>query len=154
SSDPAWVNVATNLDALSDVTVASPQTYDALVYGVTAGQWTRQRPRYVIGSFTPGLLTANQNLLFHRVSKAVTIPANFGAYLAHASEAGGSTVATNSTTVTLARALVTSPTTFANIGSVTFAAGSANGTWSTQAAISLAQGDIIRVRAPATPDPS
>lgn len=152
--DPSWIAIGTTLDGLTDVTVTSPQTYDALVYGVTAGQWTRTRPRYVIGCYTPGVMTASQDLLFHRVSKAVTIPANFGAYLGHASAAGGAAVATNSTVVTLAKALAASPTTFSNIGSITFAAGSANGTWSTQAAITFAQGDVLRVRGPTTPDPS
>ena len=154
SSNPSWITVGTTLDGLSDVTVTSPQTYDALVYGVTAGQWTRTRPRYVIGCYTPGTMTADQDLLFHRTSKAITIPANFGAYLGHSSAAGGSAVATNSTVVTLAKALAASPTTFSNVGSITVAAGSANGTWSTQAAITFATGDVLRVRGPATPDPN
>lgn len=154
AGDPSWIAVATNLDGLSDVTVTSPQQYDQLVYGVTAGQWTRQRPKYNIGSYNPGVMAANQNLLFHRFSKGVTIPANFGGYLGHASEAGGGTAPINSTVITLARAAATTPATFTNVGTVTFAAGSLTPTFSVQAAIVFNQGDILRVRAPATADPA
>jgi hypothetical protein len=153
-ADPAWAGVATNLDGLTDVTVTSPQAFDTLVYGVTAGTWTNQRRLYNVSAYTPGVMSASQNLLFHRFSKGATIPANFGNYLGHASEASGSIAPTNSTTITLARAPSGSPTAFTNVGSLTFAAGSLNPTWSTQAVIAFAAGDILRVRGPATPDPS
>jgi hypothetical protein len=98
------------------------------------------------------MAAASQNLLYHRFSKAVTLPANLGAYLGHTSEAGGAVAATASTTVTLARALAGTPTTFAAVASVAIGAGSVNGVFSTQAAISFAQGDILRAQGPATPD--
>ena len=82
----------------------------------------------------------------------MTVPANFGAYQGHVSEAGGSAATTGSATITIARAPVATPTIFTTIGSVAFAAGTLTGTFSTQAATNLAQGDIIRVRGPATAD--
>jgi hypothetical protein len=154
SADPTWAGVATNLDGLSDVTAPSPAQYDMLVYGVTAGQWTNQRRPYHVASFTPGTMVANQSLLFHKFSKGATIPANFGAYLGHASQASGSTATTATTVITFARALAASPTSFTNVGTVTFAAGTITATWSTQAAIAFAAGDVLRVRGPATPDVS
>jgi len=99
-------------------------------------------------------MSPNQNLLFHKVSKNVTVPANFGAYQGHSSEAGGSAATTGSVTITLARAAAAAPTSFASIGSITFAAGTLTGTFSTQAATNLGTGDIVRVRGPATADPT
>jgi hypothetical protein len=84
----------------------------------------------------------------------VTLPANLGAYLGHTTEAGGSAAATGSTAITLARALAGTPTTFSTVATITFAAASVTGSMSTQAAISFAQGDILRVRGPASPDPT
>ena len=69
--------------------------YDQLVF--VGGAWTNQRPRYILGCFVPGVMTSMQLLLLHRVTKAITIPANFGAYLGHLSEARGTANATGST---------------------------------------------------------
>jgi hypothetical protein len=161
SGDPRWATVtggsgggATNLDGLSDVTLTTPAAYDQLVFDGATSQWLNQRAKYIVGSYAPGTPTANQNLLFHRFSKAVTIPANAGTYLGHVSEAAGSVAATASTVVTIAKALSGTPTTFAGVATITFAAGSAVGTFATSGGttVTFAQGDILRLQAAATPD--
>jgi hypothetical protein len=83
----------------------------------TGGKWTAAPAapgKYVVGCFVPGTLTASQALLVHRVSKAVTLPANFAAYAGYASQAGGTAAATASTVITVARALAASPTGFSD----------------------------------------
>jgi hypothetical protein len=147
TADPTWVNAGGN------VVTTSPVAQDTLAYNPASGHFENVRPKYVIGAYTPGtMVAASQNLLYHKFSKTVTIPANLGAYLGHTTEAGGSTAATASTAVVLARALAGTPTTFATVATITFAAGSVTGSMSTQAAIGFAQGDILRVRGPASPD--
>jgi hypothetical protein len=148
AGDPSWT---TNGGA--NIVITAPHAQDILSYNPSSGKFENVRPRYVIGAYVPGrMAAASQNLLYHRFSKAVTLPANLGAYLGHTSEAGGAVAATASTTVTLARALAGTPTTFAAVASVAIGAGSVNGVFSTQAAISFAQGDILRAQGPATPD--
>lgn len=146
-ADPSWAAMAD-----SRLQLSAPATGDVLVYNAATGTFQNQRPKYNIGAYVPGTMTPNQNLLFHKVSKNVTVPANFGAYQGHASEAGGSAAATGSTAITVARAPVATPATFTSIGTITFAAGSLTGTFSTQPATNLAQGDILRFRGPATAD--
>jgi hypothetical protein len=144
-TDPSWT-------AAGGGSIPAGAENDQIVY--VSGAWTAQRPRYVVACYVPGLMTASQNLLHHRFSKAVTIPANAGAYLGHASEAAGSVTATGLTVVTLAKAISPSPTSFSDVGTITFAAGAAVGTFATSggAAVTFAQGDILRVRGPGTPD--
>jgi hypothetical protein len=141
---------STNGGAL--LNIVSPAAQDTLSYNSSSGKFENIRPRYHIGTYVPGLMGSSQNLLFHRFSKAVTLPANFGTYQGHISEAAAGSAATASTTITIARANSGTPTTFANVASITFAAGAVLGTFSTQAAITFAQGDIIRIRGPATAD--
>ena len=150
AGDPSWIT-----NGGGTISITTPHAQDTLSYNTSSGKFENVRPRYVVGAFTPGtMLAANQNLLFHKFSKAVTIPANLGAYLGHTTEAGGSVAATASTAITLARAAAGSPTTYATVATITFAAASVTGSMSTQAAISFAQGDILRLRGPASPDPT
>jgi hypothetical protein len=115
--------------------------------------WATIALKYVVGCFVPGLMTASQILLVHRFSKAVTLPANFGAYGGYASQASGTANATASTVVTASRALAASPTTFSNVGTVTFAAGGTVPTFvTTSGAVAFAQGDLLRLSGPATAD--
>jgi hypothetical protein len=147
SADPTW-----NANGGALLNIVSPAAQDTLSYNSSSGKFENVRPRYHVGAYVPGLMSTSQNLLFHRVSKAITIPANFGAYLGHVSEAAAGAAATASTVITIAKALSGTPTTFTNVASITFAAGAVLGTFSTQAAITFAQGDIIRIRGPATAD--
>jgi hypothetical protein len=148
TADPSWVT-----NGGGNIGIASPAAQDTLAYNPASGRFENVRPKYVIGAYTPGVMAAaSQNLLYHKFSKAVTLPANLGTYLGHTTEAGGSVAATSSTAIVLARALAGTPTSFATVATITFAAGAVTGTMSTQAAISFAQGDILRVRGPATPD--
>lgn len=147
SADPTWTT-----NAGGSVAITSPAAQDTLSYNTSSGKFENVRPRYHLGAYVPGQMSANQNLLFHRFSKAVTLPANLGAYLGHTSEAAGMVSATGSTVVTIQKALSATPTTWTNVASITFAAGAVLGTFSTQAAITFAQGDLIRLRGPATAD--
>lgn len=143
---------------------ASPTTGDTYTVGSLTWQWDSVKwsaaptwmslpAKYILGGFVPGLITANQILLVHRFSRAVTLPANFGAYSGYASQASGTAAATASTVITAARALAASPATFNNVGTVTFAAGGIVPTFvTTSGAISFAQGDLLRLSGPATAD--
>jgi hypothetical protein len=150
SADPSWVT-----NAGASFAIATPHAQDTLSYNTSSGKFENIRPRYIVSAYAAGtMLSASLNLLFHRFSKAVTLPANLGAYQGHTTVAGGATAATGSTVITLARALAATPTTFSNVATITFAAGSVTGSMSTQAAISFAQGDVLRIRGPASPDPT
>jgi hypothetical protein len=137
---PAWIAA----DALAG---------DVAVYNGTA--WVAQRPRYNLAfSFVGGVLAASQLLGLHKVSKAITIPANFGAYLGHASEAGATANATASAVIRVDRAVAASPNTFSQIGSITIAAGSITPTFATTggSSVSVAQGDVLQLTGPASAD--
>ena len=111
--------------------------------------------KYNIGfSYTGGVLGASQLLGLHKVSKAITIPAGFGAVLGHTSQAGATANATASTVISVDRALAASPNTFSQIGTITIAASGISPTFATAggAAVSVAQGDVIRLQGPATAD--
>ena len=111
--------------------------------------------KYNIGfSYTGGVLGNSQLLGLHKVSKAITIPAGFGAVLGHTSQAGATANATASTVISVDRALAASPNTFSQIGTITIAASGISPTFATAggAAITVAQGDVIRLQGPATAD--
>jgi hypothetical protein len=128
-------------------------TADILMFSGTS--WVNQRPRYNVGfSFIGGLLSANQLLGLHKFSKAITFGANFGPYLGHASEAGGTANATASTVINVDRALTATPNTFTNVGTITIAPGTVTPTFATtgSSSISFAIGDIMRLVGPGTAD--
>jgi hypothetical protein len=147
SADPTWT---TNFGANFNIT--SPAAQDTISYNTSSGKFENVRPRYLVSLFVPGIMGPSQSLLLHRFSKAVTFPANFGAYLGHTSQAAAGSAATASATIQLQKALSATPTTWTNIATITFAGGAVLGTFSTQAAIGFAQGDLLRIRGPATPD--
>ena len=125
---------------------------DNLIFDGTV--WRAERPRWGAACFVPGLLTANQDLLYHAFAAATTIPANFGSYLGHGSQAGGSAAATASTVITVSKAVAASPLSFSTVGTITFAASGTGPTFATSGGttVSFAQSDILRLRGPATPD--
>jgi hypothetical protein len=118
-------------------------TYDQLVWNGSA--WTVQRPKYVFGFNVPGVLALN-TVFSHVFSKAVTIPANFGAYLGHSTQVRGSANATSSPVVTVAKATAGSPLSYSTIGTITITAGGVVPVLATSggAALNFAQGDIAR----------
>lgn len=146
-------STGTALDVLT-AALTSIADKDVLVYDSASGQWKNQRAKYNIGIFVPGVMTASQKLVYHRFSKAVTIPANFGAYLGHASEAGGSANATASTVINIDKAASASPNTFSNVGTITIGAGGVTPTFATSGgtAVTFAQGDVLRAVGPASAD--
>lgn len=111
-------------------------------------------PKYIIGASVDGVLTASQRILYHRFSKAVTIPANFGAYLGHSSKAGGSVNATASTVINVDKAASATPNTFTNAGTITIAASGVTPTFASAsgAVINFAAGDVMRIMGPVSPD--
>jgi len=110
--------------------------------------------KYIIGCYVPGLLTASQYLLVHTFGKATTIPANFGAYLGHASQGRGGAAATGSVAIDVRKATAAAPGTFSSVGTISVAAAALLATFATTGgtAITFAAGDTIAVVAPATPD--
>lgn len=110
--------------------------------------------KYVVSAFVPGVMIASQRLLYHKVSKAITFPANFGSYVGHTSEGGGSANATGSTVINVDKAPAGTPNTFSNIGTITFGAGAVTPTFATSGGttVNFAQGDVLRMVGPATPD--
>jgi hypothetical protein len=111
---------------------------------------------YTIGFSAPQTTayTTSQVIGHHKMAAAVTLPANMGAYLTRVSESGGTANATASTVFSVEKAVAATPNTFSQIGTITFAAGTVTATLATAsgAAQTFAQGDVVRIVAPATPD--
>lgn len=145
-----------SLDFPASPSVGQAYSSGALSWTFDGTKWVAgaAKAKYIIGCFVPGVLTASQQLLLHRFSKAVTIPANFGGYLGHASEARGTANATASTAIAVQKATSAAPGTFSNVGTVTIAAGALVGTFATSggADVAFAQGDTLALVAPASPD--
>jgi hypothetical protein len=142
----------------SSLTIGQIFSSGAISWAWDGTKWTpassTNNPRYIVGCFVPGLLTASQVLLEFRFSKAVTFPANFSTYLGHTSEARGSAAATASTVIAVQKATAAAPTIFTGVGTITIAAGALTGTLATTGgtAVNYAQGDTLALIAPATPD--
>lgn len=98
--------------------------------------------------------TASQVIGHHKVGIASTIAANFGDVAGHACGAGGTANATGSTVFSVEQAGAATPNTFSQIGTITFGAGGVTATFATASGTSkaLAQGDVLRVVAPSSPD--
>ena len=140
---------------------ASPTTGQIFTSGASSWRWDGAKwvahgtaARYVVACFVPGVLTASQLLLEHRVSKAIEIPANFSVAVGHASQARGTVAATASTTIVVRKATSGAPGTFSDVGTIVFAAAAVTGTFTTSggAAVAFAVGDTLALVAPATPD--
>jgi hypothetical protein len=118
----------------------------------SAARWLKYVLAFSAPQTTP--YSASQVVGHHCFATAVTIPANFGAYLELTSEAGGTANATGSTVVSVQKALAASPNTFSQVGTITFGAGSTTPVFASSggATISFAQGDVLRLVMPSTPD--
>lgn len=109
--------------------------------------------KYIIGAFVPSAPTANQVLLLHQVSRAITIPTDFATHVGYSSRARVRVAATASYTILVQRATAAAPSTFSNVGTVIFAAGAFVGTFSTSDVdVAFAADDTLALVAPATPD--
>lgn len=150
-----WV-VINELDALKQLDLSSPPPAagDRLRYDGT--DWVNVRPPYIVGFSAPqtSAYSASQVLGQHRFAKAVTIPANFGAHLGLASQAGGTANATGSPAFNVDKAASASPNSFSNVGTITIGSGGVVPTFASSggSAITFSQGDVVRVVAPSSPD--
>lgn len=138
------------------LTIVTPADRDVLVYSASAATFKNQRPQYKIGFSAPQTIPygASQAIGHHAFACGVTIPANFGSYLGNVSQAGGTANATGSTVFNVDRALAASPNSWTNVGTITIAASGVSSTFASSGGspISFAQGDVMRIVAPATPD--
>jgi len=136
--------------------ILAPGTINQLlISGGAAANNSWASGKYIIGaSAGNAVLTNSQALLYHRVSKAVTLGANFADVLGHTSQAGGTAVTTASTVVTVDQAPTATPNTFTNIGSITFALGTVTPTFATVSGTSkaFAKGDVLRCIGPGSAD--
>jgi hypothetical protein len=138
----------------SDVLITAPADDDEMIYDASVSKWKNRRKTYIVGSSAmTGTLTNNQVLLYHQVTKDVTFPANFGAYLGHASQAGGDTSATGSTVITVSKAS-SGTGSFTDIGTITIGAGGVTATKATVGGTpkSLVQGEVLRFKGQASAD--
>jgi len=93
---------------------------------------------YIVAFDIPGVLALN-TVFAHVFAASAAFPVNFAG-----SQARGSVVATSSPVVTFSKAVAASPLSFANIGTMTIAAGTTNPTWVAASAPSFAAGDTLR----------
>lgn len=140
---------------LTDVGFATLTGEDRLTFDAGSSKWINTRPDYVLGAFAPGLMGANQSLLYHTFPVGVTIPANFADYRALSTKAGGSANASADVLITVSKALAASPNVFSVVGSITIGSG---GTVITAASTSggvdlpFVKGDVLRLGGPVSPD--
>lgn len=158
-ADGTWATVSSGTTTLSgdtDVNFTSLADKDTLVYDSGTSKWLNQRAKYLVSAYVPGTMGDAQYLMFHRFTKAVTFPANFGSYLGHSSKAGGSTNATGSTAIGVYKAASASPTSFSSVGSITIGSGGVTPTFATSGGttLSFSAGDVILLRAPTPADAS
>lgn len=128
---------------------------DGLPYLYDGSNWLTDAMYSIGSSGDPTvLLTNDQDLLYHRVGSALTFPINFGPYRGLRSEAGCVVAATGATAILVQRAASSAPSTFATVGLITFAAGAFNPVFTTSGGTSqdMSEGDVLRLRAPATAD--
>lgn len=108
---------------------------------------------YVIGCYVPGVPAASQILLNHRISKPITIPANFGTFDGYTSHARCNAAPTAPVTISIQRATAAAPGTFTEVATIVFSASAVVGTFSSPG-LTFAAGDTLALVAPATADSS
>lgn len=115
---------------------------------------------YVVSGFSgPVPLFGNQVILGHRFPVLVSFPQNFAPIAAGLESVCGSYVnATGAPALDVQRcAAASDPTVGANwtsVGTITFASAGHAATLTSSAAVTFAEGDFLRIRAPASPDPT
>jgi hypothetical protein len=124
---------------------ASPTIGQIFTSGASSWRWDGSKwlaqgaaLPYLVGFDVPGVLTAGA-VFAHVFGAAVAFPVNFAG-----SQARGSVAATGSPLITFARSAAASPLTFADIGTLTIAAGTINPTFVAASAPSFAAGDTLR----------
>ena len=124
---------------------ASPTPGQIFTAGTASWRWDGTKwlaqgaaSSYLVAFDVPGILTLNA-VFAHVFGAAVAFPINFAG-----SQARGSANATGSPLITFARSAAASPLSFADIGTLTIAAGTINPTFVAASAPSFAAGDTIR----------
>ena len=103
-------------------------------------KWVAQgaTSQYLVAFDIPGVLTAG-TVFAHVFGNGVTVPINFAG-----SQARGSANATGTPVITFSKSVAASPLTFADIGTLTIAAGTVTPTFVAASAPSFAAGDTLR----------
>ena len=124
---------------------ASPSLNQVFTSGAASWRWDGTKwlaqgaaSPYLVGFDVPGVLTAGA-VFAHVFAAPAAFPVNFAG-----SQARGSANATGSPVITFARSAAASPLAFADIGTLTIAAGTVNPTFVAASAPGFAAGDTIR----------
>lgn len=149
--DGGWV-VDSEVAAL--FTFTTPTDGDIIVFD--SGTFVNVRPMRGIGfgSDPTALLTADQEVFYHRCSFPFTIVADFADYQGASTTMAGTALATADVILRVQRADAAAPLTFADVGTITIGAGTVDvvDLDSTALDIEYAKNDIIRILAPTSPD--
>jgi hypothetical protein len=146
------------LSQLADTAITSPQPGDVLRFDGT--NWVNAQKPYIIATNFNGVLADGQDLLHHLVARSLSFPANFAAV--DTAQSGAAAIGRPTAAVVVHVAVcaaASDPTNDANyteIGTLSFAAGAAAATLATTSGTiySLGPGDMLRIRGPATHDPT
>lgn len=106
------------------------------------------------GSDPTALLTADQEVFYHRFAFPFTIPADFADYDGSSTTMGGTALATADVVWRIQKAVDATPLTFSTVGTITTGLGTVNISDQDSSGIDIvfAKNDIIRVLAPTVPD--
>lgn len=120
----------------------------------TDGSGPAAASKYIISGYLNGLMSANLNILYHKVATDITFPADFEDYLQYSSGIGSVAAPSADVTIAVGFALAGSPTSFTTFGFLHYDLAST--TWSmttaSHVAVDIPAGSLVRVRAPSGAD--
>lgn len=150
--DPRWVPLSESSDLESN----EPAQNDILVYDETALKFINVRPLRVLGfgSDPTALLTADQELFYHRFAFDFTIPADFADYLGASTTFGGTAIAADGDVVLRVQRSTISPLVFEDVAELTIGDGTVNlsSLDTSGVPIAFAKFEVLRILAPTVPD--
>jgi hypothetical protein len=150
--DPRWVPLSEG----SDLETNTPAQNDILIYDETALKFINVRPLRIIsfGGDPAALLTADQELFYHRFAFDFTIPADFADYLGASTTFGGTALAADGDVVLRVQRSTSSPLTFEDVAELTIGDGTVNLSVldTSGAPVEFAKFEVLRILAPTVPD--